>query len=109
MKNVVTVEVHNARSQPAVLRTVQLGKRCQSGTAGRQAIFTTAVGFHLFPAPPDELSRTIHPTDSACFDVTFSQLRDCWGEGKIVPLQARISRGDGKMLESNVILAKDTA
>ena len=101
----VRVEVHNVGRQAAVLRGVQLGKRVQTGTARRRAIFETVMAFTLMPTST-EPSRLIAPTDFAVFDVPLSDVMEKWGEGESLLLQASATRGDGKVCDSNVIRIK---
>jgi hypothetical protein len=101
----VRVEVHNVGRQPAVLRGVQLGKRVQTGTAGRHAAFETVMAFTLMPNPA-EPNRIIAPTDFAVFDIPLSDVMEKWGQGESLMLQASAVRGDGKIRYSNVIRVK---
>ena len=101
----VRVEVHNVGRQALVLRGVQMGKRVQTGTAGRRAIFETVMAFTLMPTAA-EASRLIGPTDFAVFDVPLSDVMEKWGEGESLLLQASATRGDGKVRDSNVIRVK---
>jgi hypothetical protein len=102
LQDILRVEVHNVGRQAAVLREVQLGKRVQTGTTGRHAIFETVMSFTLLPTPA-ESSRLIAPTDFAVFDLRLDDAMTKWGEGESLSLQASATRGDGRVRESGII------
>ena len=101
----VRIEVHNVGRQAAVLRGVQLGKRVQTGTTGRRAIFETVMAFTLMPTSAAPI-RLVAPTDFVVFDLPLSDVMEEWGEGETLYLQASATRGDGKVRDSNVIRIK---
>lgn len=105
LKDVVRIEVHNTGRQSAVLRSVNLGKRYVKGYSGGNPTYGVEWGFELFPTPT-EASRTIAPTDFSVFEVTFAEVRDRWGGGESLNLQAYVKRGDGKNRFSKVIRIK---
>jgi hypothetical protein len=105
LQDILRVEVRNAGRQAVVLRGVQLGKRIQTGTSGRHAVFETVLSFTLLPTSAEQ-SRLIAPTDFAVFDVHLGEAMTMWGEGETLSLQASATRGDGKVSESAVLRIK---
>jgi hypothetical protein len=105
LRDLVQIEVHNVGRQAAVLRAAQLGRRVQVPATTRQPRFETSYFFDLFPMPTEQ-SRLIAPTDFTTFTVPMSDVMGQWGEGESLLLHARAQRGDGKILESNVLRVK---
>lgn len=102
LQDVVRVEVHNVGRQPAVLRSVQLGKLVQIPATPHTPIYESTYDFEVFPDSGDH-ARLIAPTDFVQFDISFETAMKHWGPGVKLSLKARAKRGDGKEIESNVL------